>query len=137
MKMNSIILSFSEYHNPREPCLSSFKNQEFKKYTIIVYWFSPLIIVIIHIDWINSAPGTANRIFYHTLGFLLSTIPFIACSITCPTINTFSSQRTGPRICIPTGRSIELSSFGDAYPTGTVRPGIQANEAGSVNISSR
>lgn len=54
-----------------------------------------------------------------------------------PTIRIFSSPSTGPRIWIPTGRSIVGSSDGEAYPTGTVSPGIPASEAGIVKISSR
>ncbi len=74
---------------------------------------------------------------YHIFGFLLIITLFIAISITFPTMSTFSSQRSGPRICSPTGRSIELSSVGDANPTGIVSPGIPASDAGIVNISSR
>ncbi len=39
-------------------------------------------------------------------------LDIVSICIIFPTISTFSSPRTGPRICIPTGSSIEASSFG-------------------------
>lgn len=58
IKMFQVIFAFAKYCNPGKTCLCSFKYEKFEKNRIIMDRDSPLFIMILHIEWIISAPWT-------------------------------------------------------------------------------
>lgn len=61
MKMLSIIFAFAQYRDPRETCLSSLKCEKLEKYRIVVYWNSPLFIMIAYVEWVGTTPRASRN----------------------------------------------------------------------------